>query len=92
MKMKKIFSAIVAGTIAMSTLAAISAFITGVDDETKAGTKLEPNKLYAPKTEVVDGKYAERFVMMISEEDAAKYSAVNFEQSILHLPLTFTEV
>lgn len=43
-----------------------------------ASSELQPNVKYAQKTDVVDGKYSERFVMMISEEDAIAAKKVTF--------------
>ncbi|MGN0622521.1 MAG: hypothetical protein ACI4JA_01055 [Oscillospiraceae bacterium] len=43
-----------------------------------AGEAVEPNVLYAQKTDVVNGVYAERFVMLITEEQAAAATKVDF--------------
>lgn len=42
------------------------------------GDELQPNTLYAQKTDVVNGVYSERFVMLISQTEAAAATKVDF--------------
>lgn len=54
------------------------ATVKNVTIEAKEPDGIVANRLYCQKTDVENGVYSERFVMMISEEDAANYSKVKF--------------